>query len=1119
MIGVAARPIDWDARTAGRLEYTADLDLPGLLLGGIVRSPWPFARLREVDVTAALEVPGVHAAITASDFPPALTYQHRGPQYADRAPLARGQVRYVGEEIAAVAADSEAALRTGLAAVRVDLARRRRVPLTMLEAVADGMAGLHARGGSGSNVAVAVGAEWGAPRDDRARLHHVDGIYEYPAVSHAAMEPNATIAWWHADSSTLELWTSTQAPWFIAWEVAHCLGIDQADVVCREVGVGGGFGAKSKIGEHEVLAAALSRATRRPVLVRLSRFDEFSYAKRRHAARIAVGLYADDDGRLRWIKGHVDLDNGGYNHMGPSVLHAAVDTLGAIYQPAGVQASGRLIYTATQPGGPFRGYGAPQATFALESEVDRLAHVVGMDPLEFRLANANEPFSRAQNGSAYTTAGLRSCLVAVRDRLDWKRPASERGAGRGLGVAAAAHGGGAYAYPRANESESTVEVDVAGRVVVRYGGADAGTGQSTVLAQIAAEALGVPLEHVSVVSMDSTETPFDLGAWSSRGTHMSGNAVLLAARALGERLRAPARELLGCEEVRLAGGRALGSTGSVALGDVVRAAGQGDSLSETRTYVAEHVQRVGFTDGKPANTYADYAFTAHGVDLELDERTGCFAIRSYVAAQDTGRLVNPVQALGQVRGAVVMGLGAVRGEELSRVEGRVATASYLDYPCPRAADVPDVTVDLIQEPDPLNPLGTKNVGEIGLVPVGPAVANALHDAAGIRLRSLPATPDKVLDALARRDGRHRNFRISRRPRRWWIALMRWAYPRGLHFLLDRWGVKLARTLEPAPVDELVAPTELTDALGALDGDAAPIAGGTDLLLQREQKLRSFRRMVDLGGVAELSGIHETHDGLSIGANVTLTDLAGCAAVPPIVAQTIATIATPQARNVATVGGNLLQAKRCWYYRNGFNCYKRGGRSCPCYAVLGDHRFYHAAVGAHRCQAVTPSDLATTLVALDAEATIAGPRGRRIVPVADLYSGPGETQLEAGELLVEVRIPRAARHRRGSFRKLNLYDGGFAAAAVALTSDDASSRFADVRLVVGAVAPVPWRPAGAERALEGRRLGAESVRAALDAELTRSAHPLARNGWKLDAVLGLAMHAADDLNPSRRDDGA
>jgi CO/xanthine dehydrogenase FAD-binding subunit len=299
---------------------------------------------------------------------------------------------------------------------------------------------------------------------------------------------------------------------------------------------------------------------------------------------------------------------------------------------------------------------------------------------------------------------------------------------------------------------------------------------------------------------------------------------------------------------------------------------------------------------------------------------------------------------------------------------------------------------------------------------------------------------------------------------------------------------------------------VNEAHAALRTGAAVLGGGTDVLLQRRQGLAEHETLVSTALLPGLRDITEEKDGtVVIGAAITLAELSDRFAESiPALAQAADSIASPQVRNAATVAGNLLQAKRCWFFRNDFPCYKRNGASSPCYAILGDHRFYHAAIDGHRCQAVTPSDLATVLVALDAVAELSD--GRRI-PVADLYTGPGETVLKAADLVVSIRIPEP--DRVCVFEKLALYQGDFAVVAVAASSRSAE-RWDHTRIVFGALAPTPWRPTEAERALDGAPFDPAGLREVVDAQLTKHGHPLPGNAWKLDAAAGLAERAAERL---------
>ncbi|GAA4835220.1 hypothetical protein GCM10023201_24580 [Actinomycetospora corticicola] len=1117
-VGARVRPIDWDARSAGRTLFTADL--PGEhLVGAVLRSPHPFAELRGIDTRAARSLPGVHAVITAADFAPGARYVHRGGPLSDRPPLADGVVRHVGQEVAAVAAETPEQAVAALRAIRVRY-RVRRAPLTTAESRAPRARRLHERTTDEPNVSMRLDTVWGDADGGRAAASvSVTGAFTYPSVSHACMEPNTTLAAWH--DGRVELWTSTQSPWFLAKEVSQLLGIDHDDVVIREVATGGGFGSKSKASEHEVLAAALSRAAGRPVLLALSREEELGANKPRHRFATTLATHADADGVLRALDADIAVDNGSYNHMGTSVMRVGVITLGSMYRPDGVAFTARLVDTATQPGGQFRGYGTPQVSLAMESQVDEIAERLGVDPIELRLRNLAPEHVETLCGYRVGTNRLGDCLVAVRDGLDWDAPRPSSGpVARGRGVAAGSHGSGAYAYEFANRSDAAVDLFDDGRVQVRHGGADAGTGQNTILAQIAAEELGVDLADVSVLSTDTEHTPFELGAWSSRGTHMTGSSVGQAARELGDRLRGLAAAKLGVDTdaVELGGGRARAGNDDVELGDLVGLADEARDgvLSHETSYVLEGTEML-TPDRDRANLSPSYAFAAHGAVVDVDRRTGAVHVVDYLAAHDVGRAINPTAVEGQILGGAVMGLGAALGEELVREGGRVVPTGYLHYALPRSADVPRVRAHVVDNHEAAGPYGAKSVGEMSIVPPGAAVANAVADAVGVRVRDLPITPDKVLTALAEQDGRRRRHGIWRRPSRWWVAAIRALYPLGLHHVLDRYGTRFgpahrARSRPPAPAPQVHVAGGLDDALAVLAGPGAEaLGGGTDLLPDRARRARPAPVLVATSAVTELRRLEIVSGVLHVGGAVTLAELAAHPEAPSALTTAIGTIASPQIRNAATVAGNLVQAKRCWFFRNGFDCYKRNGATSPCYAVLGDHRFQHAAVGGHRCQAVTPSDLGTVLPVLDATLVLVGAQGtRRVVPATEFYSGPGETVLADGELVQEVRIPLVA-GRRSVYTKLGLYTGDFATAAAALAVVPAEDgTWHDVRLALGALAPVPWRLPVVEAALEGTRPDVPVVRRLVDAVLDRHAHPLPGNGWKLDASAGLVEQAVEKV---------
>src|SRR4029077_16389506 len=417
-------------------------------------------------------------------------------------------------------------------------------------------------------------------------------------------------------------------------------------------------------------------------------------------------------------------------------------------------------------------------------------------------------------------------------------------------------------------SMAAIDLYADGHARVRFGGADAGTGQRTILAQIAAEELGLSYERVEVLSIDSERTPIDQGAWSSRGTHMTGHAVRKASRELAERLRRG------------------------------ESAPAGGVITHEASYTDEIMEAPG--SSRTPNFSATYTFAAHAVEVDVDRDTGHVRILDYVAAHDIGRAINPTMVEGQIVGGVAMGLGAVLGEELIYENGRPVNPAYLHYALPRAADLPRVRSILIEDPDPNGPYGAKSIGELGVIPAAPAVANAIYDAVGIRLRDLPFTPDKVLAALAEKDGRRtRRFGIWRRPDRWQIELVRRSYPLGVHRLLDVIGMLLAKRRPHRPIASVVAPASLDAAIAALGPDSAPIGGGTDLLLQRRQGLAHPTQLVSRGEIGALGTIETTADGaLEIGAGVTLSRIArDLADRVPALAEAAASIASAQVRAV------------------------------------------------------------------------------------------------------------------------------------------------------------------------------------------------------------------------------
>ena len=1098
--GARQGDISGGAKTEGRAKYTGDLEFEGLLEGGVVRSPHPHAEILSIDLTAALAVPGVVAAVTAEDFPP-VHYLGAGGALSDRPPLARKTVRYVGEEVAAIAAASPEALARALALVRVRY-RRRRPVFDAKTALSPNAPRLHETSEEGNIVRRSKYLR-GDPARQGAGEVSVRARYSSGSQAHCCLETHTVVAHWPDEDGPVDVWAPSQGILKVREELAHLFGIAEERIRTHDVAIGGDFGSRVKISTTEAITVALARKSRRPVRIRLSREEEFAVTKRRYPFETELELTADTNGKLTRLVADAVSDMGAYHHVGAGDFGFYPQAMASLYSIENVSISMTGVYTNQNPPGSFRGAGGPQSAFARESAIDELARKLGLDPFEIRLRNL-EGAAETASGWKLDNVRMRRCLERAREEIGWAEPSRSRGRRRGFGVAAAVHVTGVGDL----HAEAYVDLDRSGRIIVRSATADPGTGQRTILAQVAAHELGVQVSDVEVVLGEASNAPYDPGLGASKGSYISTNAVGAAARDLATKLRAVAARRFGVNEVTLADGKVLTSAGSASFAE----------LAALSPDAVEGVLRGnGAFNGGRSLSNPDpsdgYAYAAQAVEVEVDEDLGTVRVVKVVAVHDSGTILNPILARGQIEGGIVMAMGAALGEELIREGGRIANTGFADYACPRAADVPEMKIIFVDSDQGPGRYGANGLAEICLVPTAAAIANAIADAVDVRVRDLPITPDKIVNALSGSRSQARPDPIVGRPGRWWTAFVRALYPLGLHHALHHWGgVLRARRPSGAATVTLVQAGDLASVVKNLgEAGARPLAGGTDLMLSTRQGLGGeASEWVDLTGAKELGGISRLPDGgLRVGATVTLAELGASALVPEETAlkDTVLSIASPQIRHMATLGGNLCQTKRCWFYRHDFECYKRAGPTAPCYAVEGDHRFFHSVMGARRCQAVTPSDLATTLTAVDAEVLVRSARGDRRIPLAQLYVGPGETCLEEDELLVEAIIPHAGLQRSTAFRKMSLSQGGFAvcSAAASVSLDD--DAIGDIRIVIGGVAPTPFRAVAVERVLAGR-VPTQHILQEASAAWVRQAHPLKNNGWKLTAATALVERAVE-----------
>ena len=1089
------------AKTTGTAKYVGDLAFDDLLEAGVVRSPHPFAEIRSIDLTSAITVPGVVAAVTSSDFL-RINYKGAGGSLSDRPPMARDLVRYVGEEVVAFAAMSVEALAQAISLVRIRY-RTKRPALTVEAALSPSAPRLHQSTVTG-NVArtstFARGQVSGSPPGDETVVRE---RYSTGSQAHCCLETHTIVAFWPDEHGPVDLWTPTQAPLNIRRELAHVFNIAEHRIRMHDIAIGADFGSRVKISTSEAIAVALARKSRRPVRFRLTREEEFAFTKRRYPFDIALELRSRSDGTLTTLSADVTSDIGAYHQAGAGDFDYFPQALSSLYAIENISITSRAVYTNNSPPGSFRGAGGPQSAFARECALDELAAKLGINPFEIRIRNLSAITSA--NGWALDNTLLTTCLVRARDEIGGgNRADSLAGCRRGIGVAAAVHVTGVGDL----HAEAFVDVDLQGAITVRSASADPGTGQRTVLAQVAAHELGIGTSAVQVVLGESDNSPFDPGLGASKGSYVSTNAVGAAARDLADKLRSTAALHFGANEVSLEGGLARTAHGDLTFGQLVQLSrdAQDGILSGAGSFDAGRP----LTSTDPSD---GYSYVAQAAEVEVDEDLGTVKVIRFVSVHDSGMLLNPILARAQAEGGILMGIGAALREEFIREGGRVANPTFTDYACPRAPDLPDLKIVFLDSNRGPGRYSSRGIAEICLVPTAAAVANAIADAVGARVRDLPITPEKIIKTRNEVNIDAKQRPIWTRPCRWWSAFVRQLYPLGLHDILHRYGPK-RRASGVAGSVSFIQPARLQDALGAMarEPGVRALGGGTDLKAPAiRDRLKCRSTLVDVVTNGELNTIRRTSNGdLMVGGAATLADLAQSPLISAStgIKETVLGIASPQMRNVATVSGNLCQEKRCWFYRNDFDCYKRSGPLRPCYAVEGDHRFFHAVMGAHRCQAVTPSDLATTFTALDATVVIRSVRGQRTIPMLDLYSGPGETILTSDELITDIIILSDKLTKSTAFSKMSLSQGGFAVcSAAASLSLDPKGSLETLRVVLGGIAPVPIRAAAVEWSLISYVPTSDRIRKASSLWVS-DCHPLKHNGWKLAVATTLVQRTIE-----------
>jgi 4-hydroxybenzoyl-CoA reductase subunit alpha len=763
IVGKPRRRVDGRAKVTGQLRYADDLSMPRMLFAKLLRSPHPHAVVESIDAEKAKRHPGVHLVLTGQDFPVPFGIM---PVSVDEYPLARERVRYVGDPVAAVIAADE---QTAVEALQLIDVRYKLLP-----PVSDAQEGLqrpepriHDYGEQG-NIHRNQSYEFGRVDQALERADHVfEDLFFYEGNTHLPMEQQASLAFLDGEGK-LQISSSTQNPHYLHRQLARVLQIAETQIRVVATPNGGGFGGKCDPGGHEFVVAKAALVLGRPVKVGLTREEVFYVHRGRHPVLMKMKTGVTKDGKLTGMHLQTLLDGGGYGSHGPaSTFYTGVLTPVTYHYPR-FKFEACRVFTNKPACGPKRGHGTPQPRFGQEVQLDKIAHKLGMDPAELRLMNVSKADSLTASWLHIGSNGLADCIRKVTEMSGWKAKRGKLGRGRGVGLACSTYMSGAGVaiyWNKMPHSGVQILLDRSGTVIVYCGATEIGQGSDDVLAGLAAEALGVDINAVRVVTGDTGITPVDLGSYSSRVTIMAGNAALQAAERLRTTIAGVVSESLNTvpDRVVFSQGRvfAADSPGpGMTFAEAVHAAeAELGTLSAVGSYSPP--KAPGKYKGAGVGPSPAYSFTACVVEAEVDERTGWIHVPKIWIAHDIGRALNPTLARGQVIGGVYMGLGEALMEEQSfrRLPEKLSGAlvhrapSMLDYKSLTALDMPEVEVAFIEDPDPNCPYGAKEVGQGPLLPVMPAVANAIFDAVGVRIDEIPITPDKVLRALHEKDKR------------------------------------------------------------------------------------------------------------------------------------------------------------------------------------------------------------------------------------------------------------------------------------------------------------------------------------------------------------------------------
>jgi len=757
VIGRPRRRVDARAKVTGQTRFADDIMLPRMLHCRLLRSTQPHARIVSIDASKASSIDGVHLVLTGEQFPIAYGIL---PVSHDEHALCRDKVRFVGDPVAAVIARDEVTAERAVNLIDVTYE-----PLRTFASPAESLAHeeprIHDYGDHG-NVHKAVALQFGDVDGAIAAADHVfDDVFFFEGSTHLPIEQHATVAMKDPDGK-LVVYSSTQTPHYLHRALTKALAIPAAHIRVVATPNGGGFGGKSDPFNHEIVVAKAALLLDRPVKICLNREEVFLCHRGRHPVLMRFRTGVTGDGKIIGMDLQTLLDGGAYGSYGVASTFYTGALQTVTYDIPRYRFRGCRVFTNKPPCGPKRGHGTPQSRFGQEVQLDKIAEHLRVDPAEFRLRIVAPPDSVTANYMRVGTIGLAECISRVVERSQWKDKFRKLPLGRGVGLACSSYLSGAGLPINWNDlphSGVQLKLDRSGGVTAFCGATEIGQGSDDVLVALIAEVLGIDPFDVRAVTGDTDLTPVDLGSYSSRVTLMMGNAAIQAAERARDILAAAVSARLAVPSTRLvfADRRVFDSEhpehGVTFQEAVCIAEASVGTIGTTGSYTPP--KSPGHYKGSGVGPTPTYSYTAAVVEVDVDPETGWITVPRVWIAHDIGRALNPTLARGQVEGSVYMGLGEALMEEQAfrRLPPRLSQAlvhkfpSMLEYKSPTTLDMPEIFTDLIEHPDPEGPFGAKEVGQGPLLPIMPAVANAVYDAVGVRVDQIPVTPEKILRAL------------------------------------------------------------------------------------------------------------------------------------------------------------------------------------------------------------------------------------------------------------------------------------------------------------------------------------------------------------------------------------